>query len=866
MIWHSSNAQSVLNELSVDCENGLANGVAYERLDKYGKNQITDIKPVSYFRRFLGELNHKSVYALVIISLICFIVSLSYGLGDYYSPFLIIAIVILNALITAYNQHACDQAVFLQKAASIPACTVIREGVKRVIPSNELVVGDIILLNEGDYICADARLIETNGFRTNEIALTGDSIPVDKDATAVIGDITPISGRKTMAYSGTSVIHGNAKAVVVETGLNTEIGKTDVMATQNGTAISGIENKLAVTSRVINIAVIILCSVVFLIGMIIGVYSSEPFASITARNLLNAVALGVCAIPESLPFITVIVTALGTSRLLRDGIIIKNTSALEMLSKTTVLCADKTGVFTRDKMYVTGIYDGETFEHLHREETEQKSAVILRLAVACSMLENDTTESAIEDACLKYSKMTKEDVNNTYPRLGSIPFDADRKMMASINMLDGKPFAVIKGAPETVIENCIGVDKKALLEACDKLAGNALRLICIAIKALDDIPANPNAEEIENDLKFAGIICLEDPPRNDATVSIENCHNCGIKVIMITGDNITTASAVAQSLGILFDESQSITGQEIEEMTDEELTEKIGSYTVFARISPAQKLRIVTALKADGEIVTVTGNSIEDADVLSVADVGFAIGDDGHDVARGNADAIIKNNDFTSITGVFSRCRSLLENIKNTVHYLISCNASEILYYIIGLSIFRIPPLLATQLLWINLLTDAAPAFSLAVRSEEKSEISKTGNLVKGRLFDRNTVIDIIIQAITLTACGIAAFSIGNIFGKTIAYTMAFLTISLSQIFHSFNVTSKKSVIFTRFKGNEFMLFSSFVAVFISLFLCLTPAGFVFGLQILTAKQLLISFALSILIVPICEIKKIFDKKFFIKE
>lgn len=862
MIWHSSDISAVLNELSVDKDNGLQNGVAYEKLEKYGKNQITDVKPISYFRRFISQLNSKPVYILVIISIICFVVSLTYGLGDYYSPFLIIAIVILNAVVTAYNQNACDKAIFLQKAAAIPICTVIREGIKRQIPSNELVVGDIIILNQGDYICADARLIESSGLRCNEIALTGEIIPVEKDADAHIEDLVPISGRKTMVFSGTSVIHGSAKAVVVETGLNSEIGKNAFIINQTGSAISDVEKKLTVTAHIMNIAVIIFCSIVFIIGMIFGLSSHQPFASITAENLLNAVALGVCAIPESLPFVTVIVTALGAGRLLHDGVIIKNASTIEILSKTTVLCADKTGVFTHNHMSVTGVYDGTDFTKLTDEkEVSQRNSVLLRLAVACSMLENDSTESAIEEACLKYGKMSKDDIDNSYPRLSSIPFDADRKMMVSINMIDGKPFAIIKGAPETVIEKCVGIDNSVVLDECEKLAGNAYRLICIAIKALDDIPANPNADDIERDLKLAGVICLEDPPRISAIQSIEKCREFGIKVIMITGDNATTANAIAEKIGIISDDSQSVTGQEIEAMSDEELQSKIASYTVFARISPAQKLRIVRALQASGEIVTVTGNSIEDADVLSVADVGFAIGSDGHDVARGNANAIIKNNNFTAIANVFSECRSLFQNIKNTVQYLISCNVSELLIFLIGLLIFKAPPLLASQLLWINLLTDAFPAFSLAVQSSGDIDNYKTSNLVRGKLFDSDTVIDILIQAVVLTICGISAFAIGNIFGRSVAYTMAFLTISLSQIIHSFDLASKHSVIFINYKKNKFMVFSTIVAAFICLFLSLTPAGFIFSLQVLNAKQVFIALALAVLIIPVCEIKKAIKKQ-----
>lgn len=857
MIWHSSEINSVLEELSVDSNTGLANGVAYERLEKYGKNRVSAIRPVSFLRRFLEQLNKKSVYALTVIAVICIVFSFIYGKNDL-SPLLIIAIVLLNALLTAYNMSTCDRAQFRQKAASVPTCTVLREGIKRNIPSDELVVGDIILLNEGDYISADARLIETNGFRCNELALTGEIIPVEKDSDLILEDMVPCAGRKNMVFSGCNVIHGTAKAVVVETGLNTEIGKSATMENQTGVTVSEIEKKLNVTSRIINISVIILCSVVFIFGMLLSYNANEQFANFTVRTLLGAVALGVCAIPEGLPYVTVIVTALGTGRLIRDGIIIKNISSIEKLAKTTVLCADKTGVFTKNHMSLNSVYDGETLQTPKNGELEQKSNAVLRLAVSCSMLENDTTEAAIEEACLKYAKMSKDDIGNTYPRLSVIPFDGERKMMTSINMIEGKPFAVIKGAPEAIINRCINVDKESLIKTCDKLASRALRLICIAIKALDNIPANPVAEEIECDLKFAGIICLEDPPRAEAHESVEFCKKNGIKVIMITGDSLTTACAVAKNLGVLTDDSQAITGSDLEKFDDDELKNKVGLFTVFARISPAQKLRIVNALRDTGEVVAVTGNGLDDADVLSVADVGLAIGSVGNDVARGNADAIISGNKFSSVASLFKECHGLFENIKATVHYLISCNASEILIYIFGLLLFKIPPLMPVQLLWINLLTDAAPAISLTIQPASEISAVNTSKVIKGRLFDKKTVSGIAVEAFFLTVCGIAAFAIGNKSGESVAYTMTFLTVALSQIFHSYNLRSQRSVIFTRYRRNEFMIISTLIAVFICIMLCATSAGFVFGLTVLSALQILISVSLSLVVVMQSEILKLF--------
>ena len=859
MIWHSSDVDSVLKELSVDPEKGLANGVAYERLQTYGKNQVTDIKPVSFLHFFFTQLNKKSVYALTIIALLCIFVSFLYGKTDY-SPLLIIAIVLLNALLTAYNRSACERAVFRQKAVSVPTCTVLREGIIRHIPSNELVIGDILILNEGDYITADARLIETNGFRSNELALTGEVVPVEKDASVVLEDLVPCPGRKNMVFSGCNVIHGTAKAVIVETGLNTEIAKQDKMSDISNTAVSGIEKKLDKTSHIINITVIAFCAVVFIIGMYFGLSNHNQFAKFTVDTLLNVVALGVCAIPEGLPYITVIVTALGAGRLIHDGVIIKNISAIEKLAKTTVLCADKTGVFTENRMSLNSVFNGEELEKPVNNSLDHKSSIVLKLAVSGSMLENNTTEAAIEDACLKYTGLTKEEIGNTYPRLAVIPFDADRKMMTSINMIDGKPVAIVKGAPEAVLNKCPDIDIEAAQKLCDELANRALRLICIAIKALDEIPANPNSEEIECDLKFAGIICLEDPPRPESYDSIQFCKDNGIDVIMVTGDNLATACAVAKSLGVMTDDVQAISGAELDELSDDELKEKIKSYTVFARISPAQKLRIVNTLREIGEIVTVTGNGLDDADVISVADVGLAIGAQGNDVAKGNSDAIIKGNRFSSVANVFKECHGLLENIKLTVHYLISCNSSELLIYLISLLIFKMPPLLTVQLLCINLLTDAAPAISLTIRQPRDIAAWRTSKLIKGRLFDKNTVIDITIEALSLTACGVIAFLIGNKAGLTVAYTMTFLTVALSQVFHSLNLNSHRSIIFTRYRRNEFMIYSTIAAIIVCVLLTTTSAGSIFGLTALSSSNFFISLGLSLIIIPVCEIIKIVEK------
>lgn len=861
MIWHSSTVNEVLNELSVDAESGLSNGVADERLELYGKNIISNIEAPSFLKRFFEQLNNKVVYLLAVVAVISFVVSLIYDQKDFYSPLLILAIVIINALVSAYHLYRCDHALDALRTATHPTASVIRDGIEKQIPSEELVPGDIIILKEGDYITADARIIEENGFRCNETMLTEDMIPVEKRADITVEDITAVSQRTNMVFSGCSVVHGTAKAVVVETGLSTEIGRSSAIIQQTGIEEPPVKEALDSTGKFVNIAVLIICILTFAITFFQNI-SSGQFAYTTTQAFLNAVALGVATMPESLPAISTIVIALGIQRIVRDNIIIKKISALEVLGKTGVICADKTGILTKNHMNLECIFDGERTVELGVDEMPEKTAMVLRLATACSTLDSDYTERAIEDACVKYNGVSQTDIENIYPRLTTIPFDSVRKTMTSVNMINGHPIAIVKGAPEIIIEKCVGVDVELLHRANEYFTNQSLRVLCIAIKRLDEIPANPNPDEIEKELTFVGLLGLNDPPRAEAIEGIKACNAAGITTVMMTGDNILTAKAVARRIGILKDGTEAITGDELNAMSDDELLANIKKYTVYARISPADKLRIIKAWQDSGEIVTITGNSIEDADALSLADIGCAVGKQGTDVAKGNADIIISNNNFISIVNALRESRGFFENIKKSVTYLLSCNLGEIIAYLTGLLVFGFPPLAAVQLLWINLLTDCAPTIALTMERSEPQVMKRPPITLSGRIFDARTLLKMIVQALVIAAVTLLAYSAGEKSGSATAMTMAFLTLSVSQIFHSYNIKTTRSVIFTDFKSNEFMTMSTILTLFISIFLALTPAGSLFGLTALRASQFFICMALAILIVPVCEIVKLIEKYF----
>lgn len=856
MIWHSTACDGILRELEVDDKKGLPNGVAEMRLEQNGRNIIASVDKPTYFKRFLSQLKSKTVIALIVIALLSFAVSLMYKEADFFAPLLIVAIVLINAAISAYHLHNCDNALDSMKSITNPSVTVLREGIVRTVDSSLLVPGDIILLETGDFISADARIIESNELRCNESMLTGDEIPVEKNGDEVFEDITAVENRSNMVFSGTSVVHGNAKAVVVATGLNTEIGRTSAILQQTGEKSLPLEGELDSIGKIVNIIILSICLIVFIIGMVLN-FNSGNFASTTLKMLMNAVALAVAAIPEGLPAIATIVIAIGIKRIFEDKIIIKDSDALELLGKTNVICADKTGVLTRNKMQLCKIFDGDKLTDLENEPTGEKTALVLKLATACSTLKNDSTEDAIKNACLAYNSMSEKDIESFFPKLAVIPFDSERKTMTVITMINKKPFAIVKGAPEIVVPNCVGCKNEEILKLNDTLADEALRIVAIAMRPLDNIPANPNPEDIERTLTFVGLLGLYDPPRDSVIEDIKTCERAGIKTVMITGDNLTTACSVARRIGILKDIDKAVTGDELAEMSDEELTASISDYTVFARVSPNDKLRIVKALKESGNIVTVTGDSIHDGDALAAADVGCAIGKFGADVAKGSADIVISNNRFDSIVCAVRESRGLFDNIKKSVYYLFSCNFAELITILFGMIIFSDMPLAAVQLLWINLLTDCAPAISLSMERAEDSAMRRKPYTTLGRIFDLSAVASIAIQSIFIAVMTLIAFSVGAKTGAADAVTMAFAVLGMSQIFHCYNSKLEGTLISKRLFSNRLLNLAAALTLFIIIFLVFTPAGYVFGMTTLTFKQFALSLLLSFLIVPMCEVIKL---------
>ncbi len=860
MIWHSASKDEVLKELEADAFSGLANGVADKRLEENGMNVISNVEQPKFFKVFLSQLKNKTIIALIIISFLSFIVSLLYQDVNSFAPLLIIAIVVINAAVSAYHIINCDRTLENIKNFTNPTVSVMRDGIVKYLNAALLVPGDIILLEEGDYIPADARIIESNEFRCNESMITGVEVPVEKNEDLVFEDITSIESRSNMVFSGSSVVHGNAKAVVVATGLNTEIGRTSAILQESGDDKLPLQIQLDNIGKITNLIVLIVCILVFLIEMLQN-FSSGQFASMTLKMLMNAVALGVAAIPEALPTIATIVIALGTHRILQDKIVIKDAKAAELLGKTNVICCDKTGVLTHNKMQVTKIFDGKKLIDLQNEGVDEASALVIKIATASSTLNNDSTENAIEKACLAYNSMSKQDVLNLFPHITEIPFDSERKIMTVITMINEHPFAIVKGAVENVVPKCIGCNSEEILALNEELASEELRVVCIAMKPLDNLPANPNPEDIEKGLKFVGLIGLSDPPREGVIEELESCEEAGIKTVMITGDNLTTAMTIAKRIGILKEGSLAISGEELNILCDEELTANIEKYSVFARVYPSDKVRIIKAWQAKGMTVTVTGDGVQDAEALAIADVGCAIGKFGADVAKGNADIIIQNNRFGSIVHAIKESRALFSNVKKIVNYLFSSNFAEILTVVFGLLIFKVMPVAAVQLLWINLLTDSAPAISLCMEGAEKG-VMKSKRVFTNKVFDKTAIFTVCTQSVFIALITLIVFAIGKGIGDSAtAATMAFAALGFMQIFHCFNNKFEGSIFNKEIFSNNLLNFSSAVALFIILFLIFTPAGFVFGLEILNLASFGFVLLFSVLIIPFSEIIKLIAKR-----
>lgn len=804
------------------------------------------------------------IIILIISSIVSVIVSNMQGENDYIDSIIIIAIVILNAIMGLVQEAKAEKSIESLKKMTPQISKVLRNSKVQEVDANELVPGDIIILEAGNYVPADCRLIESFNLKIEESSLTGETEPVEKITNKLKQSNVPIGDMKNMAFMATVVVNGHAKAVVTETGMNTKVGKIANMIIEDEAPETPIQRKLAQVGKVLGTTCLVICGVIFIIGLLKNIEPVEMF--------MTSVGLAVAAIPEGLPAIVTIVLSIGVTKMAKKNSIIRKLPAVETLGSSSVICSDKTGTLTQNKMEVVEI-------------NSKNKALTSMLACMCTdcdvnykenkpQIQGEATEVAIVQNAFKLGFL-KDDLYNKFPRVSEIPFDSTRKMMTTIHKINGKYLAITKGAPDVLIKKCTHINQETSIDNFRqsdlsnsqtqtiqnenlKMAQKALRVLGVAYKYLENLPAKLDQEVIENNMTFVGLIGMIDPPRPGVKEAINTCRKAGIKTVMITGDHIATAKSIAKELNILKNGEKAITGQELDQMTDETLKDEIKNASVFARVSPEHKVRIVKAWQKTGAVVAMTGDGVNDSPALKNADIGIAMGKTGTDVAKNASDMILADDNFITIVEAVKQGRNIYDNIKKAIHFLLATNIGEIVTIFMGLVLGFKSPLLAIQLLWVNLVTDSLPAIALGLEPAEKDIMNrKPVNSRKG-LFADGLWSKIITEGILIGALTLVAFSIGNKwYGLEVGRTMAFVAIGVLELVHSFNIKSDKSIFKVGILENKFLLGSFILGVFVQIIVVIIPMlANIFKLVPLNFIQWGITLLISIIPIPVIELQK----------
>ena len=864
MTPYSKNATELLRELNTDGHSGLSSAEALVRKGKYGENNLREKKKKTTMQRFLDQFKDAMILILIAAAIISFVVvCVEQNWGELFEPALIVLIVILNTIMGVYQEGKAEKALDALKNMSAPHARVIRDGEEKIIDASELVPGDIIRLEAGDFVPADARLLHSAGLKSEESALTGESVPSEKDYQAIVKDGAPLGDRHNMVYSGCSITYGTATAVVTATGMDTEMGKIANMLDNEEDGQTPLQQKLAQLGKYLGIVALAACTIIFVVGLANGIPVLEIF--------MTAVSLAVSAIPEGLPAIVTIVLSIGVQRMVKKNALIRKLPAVETLGGASVICSDKTGTLTQNRMTLTKAY-AEGYldpENISNNNTEGIKKLLMYGTLCCDgsvvfhgdeeQHIGDPTETAIVLAAHK-NGMPKEELNKKYPRLAEIPFDSDRKLMTTVNRIDGKNIVIVKGAFDMMAPRCVAGDLETARKVTDAMSENALRVLAVAYKEIDAVPENPTSEELENGLTFMGLVGMIDPPRPEAKEAVAVCRKAGIKPVMITGDHVVTASAIAKELGILLEGDRAITGAELDAMTDRELDEQVENISVYARVSPENKIRIVKAWQRKGQVVSMTGDGVNDAPALKAADIGCAMGITGTDVAKGAADMTLTDDNFATIVDAVREGRGIYANIKKVVGFLLGTNIGEVITVFMAMLLWHKTPLLSMQLLWINLVTDSMPAIALGMEAVESDVMDRKPKPKNEGIFAHGLGFRVVLQGIMFAALTLIGFKVGENVTGTLegGQTLAFMVLALSQVVQAFNMRSEHSLFKIGMFKNHQLNWAALASTLLVALVLFTPLKTAFGLVTLPAELYLLGVGLILVPLLAMELSKAF--------
>ena len=837
--WFSKSGEDVAKFFETDMIKGLSSEQVEEKRSVYGTNEIVSKNKKSIAKMILEQFQDFMIIILIIAAVISGVVGQSNGEG-FTDSIIILVIVILNAVIGVIQELKAQKSLESLKNLSAPHSKVIRDGKLQDLESKYLVPGDIVVLETGDYVPADLRLIEAVNLKTQEAALTGESLPVEKTTEKIDKEDIGIGDRLNQAFSSSLVTYGRGKGIVVSIGMQTEVGKIATMLDSVDDSETPLSRRLEALGKTLGIAALVICLVIFAVGSF--VHGREIF-----EMFMTAVSLAVAAIPEGLPAISTIVLSIGVQRMVKRNAIIRTLPSVETLGSATVICSDKTGTLTQNKMTVEKIfYNNEIFGV---EEKKYNVDDHLRLLMNSMILCNDTkvtkdgeefklagdpTETALVDLGIKLN-MLKTTMDDENPRVEEIPFDSERKLMSTVNNTNQGLFVYTKGGVDEILSKCskIYLDNQEMAlsaeninyikQVNEEMAKGALRVLAMAYKRVDKVPTRNEMNNLESELVYIGMVGMIDPARPEAKEAVEKCKTAGIKPVMITGDHKVTAMAIAKDIGILENESEAITGSELEKMPQEELEKNVKNYSVYARVSPEHKVRIVKAWQSQGEVVAMTGDGVNDAPALKTADIGAAMGIVGTDVAKEAADVVLTDDNFATIVSAVEEGRRIYDNILKAVQYLLSSNIGEIIVLFVATMFgWLAEPLLPIHILWINLVTDSLPALALSVDPAEKDIMKRKARKDKN-IFSKGMTFRVIYQGIMVGVLTLLAFCIGCRFDfaslanpevAMTAQTMAFAVLAMSELVHAYNVRSNKESIFKiKLKTNMVLVLATLVSL-----------------------------------------------------